>query len=212
MTFAAGAGMIAPMTLLILGLVLFLGIHSARIVAEAARAHFIARHGLGAWKGLYSLISIAGFVLLCVGFGQARQQAIVLWSPPRWTHDVAALLTLVAFILVVAAYVPGNGLKARLKDPMILGVKSWALGHLLANGTLADVVLFGSFLAWAVLDFRAARQRRRAGAEPPVAPVKRGRGAIVVVVGALAWMLFAFHLHQPLIGVAPFPGFHGFGH
>ena len=200
------------MTLLILGLVLFLGIHSVRIVADGARTRFISRRGLGAWKGLYSLVSIAGFVLLCIGFGQARQQAIVLWSPPRWTHDVAALLTLVAFVLVVAAYVPGNGIKARLKDPMILGVKSWALGHLVANGTVADVLLFGSFLAWAVLDFRAARQRRRAGTEPPAPAVRRGRSALAVVIGVLAWMLFAFHLHRALIGVAPFPGFHGFGH
>jgi uncharacterized membrane protein len=197
------------MTLLILGLVLFLGVHSARIAADGLRSRFIERHGLKAWKGLYSLVSIAGFVLICIGFGQARQQPVVLWSPPRWTHDVAALLTLLAFVLITAAYVPGNGIKARLKDPMILGVKSWALGHLLANGTLADVVLFGSFLVWAVLDFRAARQRRRAGTEQQVAPAKRGRSAIVAIVGALAWMLFAFHLHQPLIGVAPFPGLHG---
>ena len=204
--------MIAAMILLILGLVLFLGVHSARIAAEGVRARFIARHGPNAWKGLYSLLSIAGFVLVCIGFGQARQQAVVLWSPPRWTHDVAALLTLLAFVLVTAAYVPANAIKARLKDPMILGVKCWAAGHLVANGTLADVVLFGSFLAWAVLDFRAARQRRRAGTEPPPAPARRGRSAIVVVVGVLAWMLFAFHLHQRWIGVAPFPGFHGFGH
>ena len=148
-------------------------------------------------------------MLVCIGFGQARRQGVVLWSPPRWTHDLAALLTLIAFVLVTAAYVPGNGIKARVKDPMILGVKCWAAGHLLANGTLADVVLFGSFLVWAVLDFRAARQRRRAGAGPAIATTRRGRSAIAVVVGVLAWMLFAFHLHQPLIGVAPFPGFHG---
>ena len=198
------------MIMLILGLVLFLGIHSARIAADGPRSRFIAQHGLNAWKGLYSVVSIAGFVILCIGFGQARQQAVVLWSPPRWTHDVAALLTLVAFILVTAACIPGNAIKARVQDPMILGVKCWALGHLVANGTLADVVLFGSFLAWAVLDFRAARQRRRAGAEPQAGPIKRGRSAIAVVVGVLAWMLFAFHLHQSWIGVAPFPGFHGF--
>ena len=204
--------MIAAMIMLILGLVLFLGIHSVRIVADGLRSGFIARRGLNAWKGVYSLISIAGFVLICVGFGQARQQAVVLWSPPRWTHDVAALLTLLAFILITAAYVPGNGLKARVKDPMILGVKCWAAGHLLANGTLADAVLFGSFLLWAVLDFRAARQRRRAGGESAVAPGKASRTAIAVVVGVLAWMLFALHLHQMLIGVAPFPGFHGIGH
>jgi len=204
--------MIEGMIILLIGLVLFLGIHSVRIVADDWRSRVVARRGAMTWKGLYSLLAIAGFVLICIGFGHARQQAVVLWSPPRWTHDVAALLTLVAFVLITAAYVPGNGIKARVKDPMILGVKCWAAGHLFANGTLADVVLFGSFLVWAVLDFRAARQRRRAGGEPAIAPTKRGRSAIAVVVGVLAWMLFALHLHQPLIGVAPFPGFHGIGH
>src|ERR1700760_1405408 len=189
--------MIAAMIMLILGLVLFLGIHSVRIVADGLRSGFVARRGLNAWKGVHALISIAGFALICIGFGQARQHAMVLWSPPRWTHDVAALLTLLSFVLVAAAYVPGNGIKARGKDPMILGVKCWAAGHLLANGTLADAVLFGSFLVWAVLDFRAARQRRRAGGEPAVAPGQASRSAITVVVGVLAWMLFAFHLHLP---------------
>ena len=195
--------MIAAMTTLILGLLLFLGIHSVRIVADGWRMRFIAGRGRLAWRGLYSLVAIAGFVLICIGFGQARQQPVVLWSPPRWTHDLAAGLTLLAFILVTAAYVPANAIKARAKDPMILGVKCWAAGHLLANGTLADVVLFGSFLAWSVLDFRAVRQRRRAGTEPAIAAPRRGRTAITVVVGVLAWMLFAFHLHQPLIGVMP---------
>jgi uncharacterized membrane protein len=195
--------MIAAMLLLILGLVLFLGLHSVRIVADGLRSRFIARRGAPAWRGLYSGLAIAGFVLVCIGFGQARQHGVVLWSPPRWTHDLAALLTLVAFVLVAAAYVPANGIKARVKDPMILGVKCWAAGHLLTNGTLADVVLFGSFLAWSVLCFRAARQRRRTGAEPAIAAPRRGRTAIAVVVGILAWMLFAFHLHQPLIGVMP---------
>ena len=197
--------MIAAMTLLILGLVLFLGIHSVRIVADGWRTRFIAGRGALTWKGLYSAIAIAGFSLVCIGFGQARQQPVVLWSPPRWTHDLAAPLTLAAFVLVVAAYVPANGIKARTKDPMILGVKCWAAAHLLANGTLADVVLFGSFLAWSVVDFRAARQSRRAGNEPAIPPARRGRSAITVVVGVLAWMLFAFHLHLPLIGVQPIP-------
>ena len=195
--------MIAAMTTLLLGLVLFLGIHSVRIVADDWRTRFIAARGPMTWKGLYSVIAIAGFVLICVGFGHARQQPVLLWSPPRWTHDLAAALTLLAFILVTAAYVPGNGIKVRVQEPMILGVKCWAAAHLLANGTLADVVLFGSFLAWSVLDFRAARQRRRAGNAPAIAPAKRGRSAITVVVGALAWMLFAFHLHKLLIGVMP---------
>ena len=191
------------MTLLVLGLVLFLGIHSVRIVANEWRSRVVAARGALAWRGAYSVLSIAGFVLLCIGFGQARRQPVVLWSPPPWTHHAAAALTLLAFILVVAAYVPANGIKARVKDPMILGVKAWALAHLLANGTLADVVLFGSFLAWAVLDLRAVRQRRRAGLEAPVDAPRRGRSAITVVAGLLAWMLFAFHLHLPLIGVQP---------
>ena len=195
--------MIAAMLMLILGLLLFLGIHSVRIVADDWRTRFIAGRGPMAWKGVCSLVAIVGFVLICIGFGQARQHPVLLWSPPRWTHDLAALLTLLAFILVTAAYIPANAIKARVKDPMILGVKCWAAGHLLANGTLADVVLFGSFLAWAVLDFRAVRQRRRAGAEPAIAAPRRDHTAITIVVGALAWMVFAFHLHQPLIGVMP---------
>ena len=195
--------MIEGMIILLIGLVLFLGIHSVRIVADDWRGRVVARRGAMTWKGLYSLLAIAGFVLICIGFGQARQQPVVLWSPPRWTHDVAAALTLLAFILVTAAYVPGNGIKVRVQEPMILGVKCWAFGHLCANGTLADVVLFGSFLAWSVLDFRAAKQRRRAGAAPAIAPARRGRSAITVVVGVLAWMVFAFHLHGPLIGVVP---------
>lgn len=197
--------MIAAMTLLVLGLALFLGMHSVRIVADDWRGRMIAARGKLAWRGFHSALSIAGFVLLCIGLGQARQHPVLLWSPPPWTHWLAAPLTLVAFILVAAAYVPANGIKARAKDPMVLGVKTWALAHLLANGTLAGVILFGGLLAWAVLDFRAVRQRRRAGKEPPVATARRGRTAITVVAGLLAWMLFAFHLHQPLIGVQPIP-------
>jgi len=195
------------MTILIAGLILFLGLHSVRIVAEGWRSRVIAARGPSAWKGVYSLLSIAGFVLVCIGFGQARLAPVVVWTPPRWTHDVAGLLTLLAFVLLVAAYVPGNALKARLKDPMILGVKSWALGHLLANGTLADVILFGSFLAWAVLDFRAVRRRRAAGLESSGSvPVTGARTALTVVIGVLAWAAFAFWGHRALIGVSPFPG------
>jgi uncharacterized membrane protein len=188
---------------LITGLVLFLGVHSARIFAEGWRQRVIASRGLNAWKGVYSVASILGFVLIIVGFGQARHAPVVLWSPPNWTHHVAGLLTLAAFVLVVAAYVPGNAIKARLQDPMILGVKSWALGHLVANGTLADVVLFGSFLAWAVLDFRAARRRRAAGAAEPVT-VRSGRTGVTVLIGIVAWIVFAFWLHARWIGVSPF--------
>jgi uncharacterized membrane protein len=194
------------MVTLVAGLILFLGVHSARIFAEGWRQRVIAQRGERTWKGIYALLSIAGFVLVVVGFGQARADTVVVWSPPRWTHDLAGLLTLVAFVLVVAAYVPGNAIKARLHDPMILGVKSWALAHLLADGTLAGIVLFGSFLVWAVLDFRAARRRRVHG-DAPVG-VRSGRTAVAVLVGILAWIVFAFWLHGRWIGVWPF-GVHG---
>jgi len=153
---------------------------------------------------MWSLVAAAVLVALKLGTGIVTGSLALISAGIESSGDViAALLTLVAFVLVVAAYVPGNGIKAWLKDPMILGVKTWAFAHLLANGALADVVLFGSFLAWAVLDFRAVRQRRRAGREPTVAPAQRGRSAVTVIVGVLAWMLFAFHLHLPLIGVQP---------
>jgi uncharacterized membrane protein len=190
------------MVTLVAGLLLFLGVHSVRIFAEGWRERVIAQRGENLWKGVYSLLSIAGFVLLLVGFGRARADTVVVWSPPHWTHDLAGLLTLAAFVLVVAAYVPGNAIKARLHDPMILGVKSWALAHLLADGTLAAIVLFGSFLAWAVLDFRAARRRRATGTAPE--PVRSGRTGVAVVVGIVAWAAFAFWLHGRWIGVWPF--------
>jgi len=190
------------MITLLAGLILFLGVHSVRIVAEDWRARVISQRGPGPWKGVYSVLSIAGFALLVIGFGHARQDTVALWSPPRWTRDIAGLLTLFAFVLVVAAYVPGNAIKARLHDPMILGVKSWALAHLLADGTLAGIVLFGSFLVWAVLDFRAARRRRVHG-DAPVG-VRSGRTAVAVLVGIQAWIVFAFWLHGRWIGVWPF--------
>lgn len=188
---------------LVLGLVLFLGAHSVRIVAEGWRTRTIDRMGLQPWKGVYSLISVAGFVLLVWGYGQARLEPVVLWQPPVATRHVAGLLNLVAFIFMAAVYVPGNGIKARLRHPMILGVKVWALAHLLANGNLADVILFGSFLVWAILDFRSARQRDRAtgvsGASGSLA-----RTLIAVVVGTVIWAVFAFKAHAWLIGVSPF--------
>jgi len=191
------------MTLLMLGLVLFLGVHSTRIVADGWRTATIARVGEKPWKGIYSLLSIAGFVLLVIGYGAARQSPVVLYAPPVWTRHLAALLTIPAFVLLAAAYVPGNAIKRAVGHPMMAGVKVWALAHLLANGTLADVLLFGTFLSWAVLGFIAARRRdRAAGTTYPAGP--GSRTAIAVVVGLVAWAVFAFALHRPLIGVAPF--------
>jgi uncharacterized membrane protein len=193
------------MTLLILGLVLFLGVHSTRIVAEGWRGRFIAQRGEMAWKGLYTVVSIMGFALIIWGYGQARMQPVVLWASPTWTRHLAALLTLPALIFLVAAYVPGNAIKARLKHPMVLGVKVWALAHLLANNTLADVLLFGGFLVWAVFSFRAARARDRAN-NIVYAPGRALPTVIAVVVGLAAWAFFAFWAHAAWIGVKPFGG------
>ena len=191
------------MTLLLLGLALFLGVHSTRIVADGWRTATIARVGAMPWKGIYSLLSIAGFVLLVIGYGAARQAPVALFAPPVWTRHLAALLTIPAFVLLAAAYVPGNAIRRAVGHPMMLGVKVWALAHLIANGTLADLLLFGTFLAWAVLGYIAARRRdRAAGTTYPAGP--GSRTAITVVVGLVAWAVFAFALHRPLIGVAPF--------
>jgi uncharacterized membrane protein len=191
------------MTALIVGLLIFLGTHSVRIFAEDWRARQIARLGEGKWKGLYSVVSAVGLVLIVLGFGLARSEPTFLWTPPLWTRHAAALLTVPAFILVAAAYVPGNRIKARLGHPMVAGVKVWAFAHLLANGTLAGVVLFGAFLAWAVADFASARRRdRRAGTVYPSGSL--ARDAVAAIVGLVAWAVFAFFLHGWLIGVRPF--------
>jgi uncharacterized membrane protein len=191
------------MIVLLLGLVLFLGVHSVRIVAEPWRTSTIARIGANAWKGGYTLLSIVGLLLIIWGFGLARQQPVLLWVPPTAMKHLAALLMLISMVLLVAAYVPGNHLKARLHHPMVLGVKTWALAHLLANQLLAETLLFGAFLVWAVLNFRAARQRDRANGTV-YAPGRMGPTLVVLVVGVLAWAAFAFWLHGPLFGVKPF--------
>ena len=149
------------MAMLILGLVLFLGVHSVRIFADGWRTRQVARLGLNGWKGLYSLVSLAGFVLLVWGFGLARQHPVLLWVPPMALRHLNGLFTLVAFVLFAAAYVPGNAIKARVGHPMLAGVKLWAFGHLLATGMLHDVLLFGAFLLWAIVDFVVSRRRDR---------------------------------------------------
>lgn len=191
------------MTLLILGLVLFLGVHSVRVLGEDGRNALRARLGEGGYKGLYTLVSLAGFALIVWGYGAARQAPVQLWVPPVWTRHLAALLTIPAFVLLVAAYVPGNSIKARLHHPMVLGIKTWAFAHLLANGMLAQALLFGSFLVWAALSFRAARQRDRL-AQVVYAPGRLGPTLVTVAVGLVAWAAFAFWAHGALIGVRPF--------
>ncbi len=190
------------MSLLIAGLVLFIATHSLRIFADRWRGQMVARMGAMPWKGLVSVVSLIGFVLMVMGYAAARQSPIVIWTPPFWLSHLVSLVMLAAFILLIAAYIPRNGIKARLGHPMVISVKIWALAHLLVNGTVADLLLFGALLIWAVMSFRAARQRdRREGAV-------RAKGEllmtlITVVVGALAWVWFVFQGHAWLIGVRP---------
>jgi uncharacterized membrane protein len=191
------------MSILIIGLIIFLGLHSTRIFAEEWRGNVIAQRGAGAWKGLYSVVSVISFVLIVWGYGMARQQPVVIWVPPVATRHIAALLMLFAMIMLMAAYVPGNTIKAKLGHPMVLSVKTWALAHLLANGNLADVLLFGSFLSWAVLCFIAARKRDRV-AGTVYAAGKTMPTVITVVIGLVAYGVFAMVLHKWLIGVPVF--------
>ena len=190
------------MTVLILGLLVFLGVHSLRIFADDWRSHQLARMGEMRWKAIYALASLIGFVLLCWGFGLSRQQPMVVYVPPLFLRHLNALFTLLAFVLVVAAYVPHNHIKAKFGHPMLLGVNAWAFGHLLATGMLRDVVLFGAFLLWAVVLFIVSRRRdRRAGTVYPAGTV--ASDVIVVVLGVVGWIVFAFWLHLWLIGVKP---------
>lgn len=193
------------MNTLLLGLLLFLGMHSARIFAEQGRLALQARIGATAFKGLYAVVSLLGFYLVLKGYGETRLNPIAVWTPPKGMRHLAVLLMLPAMVLLVAAYIPRNALKNRLKHPMVLSVKVWALAHLSSNGNVADLVLFGSFLVWAVLCFRAARQRDRASEneliETPGA--LRQRTLLTWGIGIAAWLVLLAGGHTYLVGVSP---------
>lgn len=190
------------MALLILGLLIFLGVHSTRIVADPWRAQMIQRIGPMPWKGLYTVFSIVGFILLVVGFRQARHETTVLYVTPDWMKHVTAVLMMVSMILFVAAYVPKNWFKAKFHHPQVLSVKSWAFAHLLSVGVVADVVLFGAFLVWAIVLFAVSRRRDREN--NVVYPPGNAIGTtLTLALGLVAWSIFALLLHGPLIGVRP---------
>ena len=188
------------MLYLVLGLVVFLGTHSLRVGGDARRDSLRARLGEGRFKVAYSLLSGAGLFLVVYGFGLARETPEVLWTPPAGMRHLTFLLTLISMVLLVAAYVPRNSIRARLRHPMVLSVKVWALAHLVANGTLAHLVLFGGFLLWSVLVFKASRQRDRA------LDVQYPAGALVPTavtagLGLLLWLATLGWLHGMVIGV-----------
>lgn len=187
------------MTLLVVGLVLFLGIHSLSIVAPAWRDAQAAKMG-HAWRGIYSIVSLVGFALLVWGYGQTRLNPVVLYLPPAWMRHVTILLMAAVFPMLLAAYMPGR-IKSALKHPMLAATKLWAVAHLLSNGMLADVVLFGGFLAWAVAE-RISLKRR------PTRPIHTAPPAgyndfLAVIVGLAIYFVFLFWGHQKLIGVSP---------
>jgi uncharacterized membrane protein len=187
------------MVLLILGLILFIGVHSVGIVSVAMRDHWAAALGVNAWRAIYSLVSLAGFVLLIVGYMQARQSPVLLYIPPPWTRHAAFALMLPVFPLILAAYLPGT-IKAKLKHPMLAAVKLWALAHLLANGMLADLLLFGGFLAWAVFARVSFKRRTQRMMMPLPSPSLRN-DVLAVVLGLGLYVATLFWLHRLLIGM-----------
>ncbi|MGQ3001934.1 MAG: NnrU family protein [Hydrogenophaga sp.] len=195
------------MTWLIIGLVLFLGVHSVSIVSPQGRDALAGRMGEGGYKGAYALVSFVGLALIVWGYGLARQAPVLLYTPPTGLRHLALLLMLPVFVLLFAAYLPGR-IQRVAKHPMLLAVKCWALAHLLANGTLADVLLFGGFLAWAVADRISVKRRAAAGLlrSPPALPGSMANDAIALVGGLVVYLLFVFWAHAWLFGVRPMGG------
>jgi uncharacterized membrane protein len=194
---------------LILGLVLFLGVHCVSIVSPDGRNRLVARWGEWTFKGLYSLVSLAGFLLIIWGYGLSREAPVMLYAMPGGFRHLAALLMLPVFVLLFAAYLPGR-IQRAAKHPMLLAVKLWALAHLLAQsvtgGSLADVLLFGGFLAWAVADRISLKRRAAAGGlrAVPALPAGRANDLLAITGGIAVYLAIVFWLHAAWFGVRPF--------
>jgi uncharacterized membrane protein len=189
------------MTLLIIGIVVFLGVHLLPTLSDL-RGSLIARMGENGYRALFSILSLIGFVLIVWGF--ARAPVIQVWSPPDWTRYVAMVLMVPVFILLIAAYVPGQ-IKAKVKHPFLVAIKTWALAHLIANGDLASIILFGSFLAYAVFDRITVKRRPATGHETLAETGPAGNDVIAVVGGLALYVVFLVWLHRLLIGTSPLP-------
>ncbi|MGN6549967.1 MAG: NnrU family protein [Pararhizobium sp.] len=191
------------MAILIIGLIIFLGIHSTRIFTPGMRDRFIAERGTGAWRGLYSVFAIIGFVLIVWGYHVAHQTAPVLYVTNFALVHVTATLMLIAFIVLATFHMPAGWIKTKLKHPMLVAIKVWAVAHLLVNGDVASIVLFGSFLVWAIVDRISEKRRFRAGLTKNPTFVSYKYDAIAVVAGVVLYGLFVWRLHYWLIGVQP---------
>jgi uncharacterized membrane protein len=196
------------MVVLVLGLVIFLGIHSTRIVAEGGRAKAIAGLGEGPWKGVYSLLSLIGFAFIVWGFAQARWSAPVLWTPPIWTRHTTILLMLFSLILIGAYIFKKSHIAAAVHHPMVWGVAIWAFGHLIANGSAADLLLFGAFLVWAIADLAGSYGRDVRNAVVYPSP-NWGATLGAVALGVVLWVVLLGGVHLWLFGVSPIPGMRG---
>lgn len=191
------------MTILILGIILFLATHMIRILAPGFRRAMVQKFGENGWKGVHGLASILALVVLIYGWRQAP--VVDLWFPPKGMAHLSVTLMLFAMICLVAGMLPAGHIATKAKHPMVLSVKIWALAHLLSNGDLASVLLFGSFLAWGVIARISLKRRQRAG-EVTLRPFVSAKWDLAsVAVGLLVWALFIWKLHALLIGVAPLP-------
>jgi uncharacterized membrane protein len=188
------------MLFLVWGLVIFLGTHSIRVTGDGLRDQLVQSIGPARFKAIYALSSLLGFALLVYGFGIARDMPVVLWTPPPAMKHLAYLLTLLAMVLMAAVYVPHNVIKSKLHHPMVLSVKVWALAHVLANGTLAHVVLFGSMLMWSVVLFKASRARDKRN-QVVYAAGNKGATILTIEIGIAMWLVFIGWAHGWLIGV-----------
>jgi uncharacterized membrane protein len=190
--------------MLLAGLLIFFGTHSIRIGVPVWRDRQIGRYGDRTWRGAYSILSLLGLVLIILGFGKVRWTTQVLWTPPVWAPYATAALLLIAFVLNAASGVPGNRIRGIVRHPMLTGVALWGVGHLVANGRLADLLLFGSFLLWAVIDFLSCLKRDRMAGVVPSAGTLRA-DMICVLAGVAVWGIFLLFLHRWLFNVAPLP-------
>jgi uncharacterized membrane protein len=190
------------MAILVLGLIIFLGLHSTRIFAEGGREKAIARLGEGPWKGIYSLLSVIGFVLIVWGFAEARYTAPALYTAPAGARHLTITFMLIAMVLLVAYFFKQSHITAAVHHPMVWSVAVFGLAHLISNGSAADLVLFGAFLVWAAADLVSSYARdRRDGVVYPEPSWRATVGAIVLGLGL--WVVIAFWLHYWLFGVSP---------
>jgi uncharacterized membrane protein len=188
------------MGLFLTGLLIFLGIHSISIINESWRDRMVNKIGEWPWKGVYSLAAIFGFILMIWGYGAVRYDTVVLYTPPEWQQYISLLLLLPVFPLLIAAYFPGR-IKAAATHPMLLATILWAIAHLFINGSLNNVILFGSFLAWAVWDLVSVQHRQPRPI--PGAPHSKFNDIIACVLGLGLYFAFVFRLHELLIGISP---------